>query len=776
MNANAFDLFVLRHRWLIVIASLLVTALFGYQFKYMKTTDDMKVFFKNDNPQVIALEKFKNTYGETQNAYIAIAPNDKNIYTREHLALLEEFTAKAWQIPYSSRVDSLQNFQRTRVDGDQLTVANAFDDAKNLSDDSIAELRNYASNHSVLADLLVARDGAIASVVINLNIRDGEGAHEKREEVMNSIDKMLAEMNQKYPDVTFYKTGGVYVNKAFNEAMLKDAFALLPLMVGLMIVFMVIFLRSFAAMLGTLLVVICSVIMAVGGAVISGITMTNVTAMAPIVILTVGVADSIHIIISMFHMMAHGKSKDEAILETMRINHMPVFLTSFTTVIGFLSLNTNESPPFRDMGNEVSIGVVAAYLMSVFFLPAFLSLVPMKARKMMDEDTPALERFGMFVTQNYKVVFAVALAVIAAVSSQIPRLEFNDMFLEYFDKTIEFRRTNDFLVEHMVGLVAYDYDIDSGEEGGINKPDYLRDLAKFREWLLTQPKVQYVGSYDNIVFEINKTMHGDEDAYYRAPETRELASQYLLMYEMSLPMGREISNSISDDRRRTRLTLFLENSKTSEIIGLTEKAEQWAKDNAPNIQVSPGIGETVMFAHIAKRNIVSTINGSFVALFLISALLIFTLRSFKLGMLSLIPDILPLLMAFGAWAILVGELGMSGGCVLVISLGIIVDNTIHFFSKYLTAKREMNKNTEEAIHYAFRTVGLALLVTSAILVLGFSMLYGSAFKPTKDMGLLVSLTVGFALIATYFVIPPLLMIFDADKQKNEAEAPASCDA
>jgi len=173
-----------------------------------------------------------------------------------------------------------------------------------------------------------------------------------------------------------------------------------------------------------------------------------------------------------------------------------------------------------------------------------------------------------------------------------------------------------------------------------------------------------------------------------------------------------------------------------------------------------------MFAYIAKRNIISTINGSFLALFLISISLLITLRSIKLGLLSLIPNVLPLMMAFGAWAILVGDLGMSGGAVLVIALGIIVDNTIHFLSKYLRAKRELHMNTREAIHYSFRTVGLALLVTSVILVLGFSMLYGSAFKPTKDMGLLISLTVAFALTATYFIIPPLLLIFDADKPKD----------
>ncbi|MBV1871136.1 MAG: MMPL family transporter [Gammaproteobacteria bacterium] len=775
MNNSPLGPFVLRHRWLIVLATLLVVSLFGFQIRNIAMTDDLNVFFAEDNPQLIAFNQFKDSYGEMQNAYIAIAPENGNVYTRENLALIEAFTNKAWMIPYSRRVDSLQNFQRTRISDDELQVDNTYEDAMSLSDEYIADLRQYASNHDVLADKLVARDGSLAAVAVTFNLTDGEGAPEKRQEVMDFLNELMAQFEADYPGTTFYTTGGVYVNQAFAEAMLKDGLALLPLMVGLMIIFLIIFLRSLAGMFGTLLVIVFSAIVAVGGVVTLGITMTNVTAMAPIVILTVGVADSVHILISMFQSMGHGRSKDEAILETLRINHQPIFLTSLTTIIGFLSLNFNESPPFRDMGNEVAIGVLAAYGFSVLFLPAFLSLIPIKPRKVKDDDTPAMEHFGAKINNNHIVVLSSMALLIGGLAYQIPKLEFNDMFLEYFDETIEFRRTNDFLMENMVGLITVDFDVDSREEGGINNPAYLRDLERLREWMLTQKKVQYVSSYDSIIFELNKTMHNDDDAFYRTPESRELASQYLLMYEMSLPMGRDISNSISDDRSRSRLTINMENAKTSEILALAENTAAWAKANTPNLSLSPAIGETIMFAHIAERNIISMVNGAFLALFLISIVLLIALRNVKLGFLSLAPNVLPLVMAFGAWSILVGELGMSGGAVLVIALGIIVDDTVHFLSKYLRAKRELGLNTHEAILYSFRTVGVALLVTSIILVIGFTVLYGSAFKPTKDMGLLISLTVAFALIATFFIVPPLLLIADKAMSKNQGngETPSS---
>ena len=770
MHKSSFGEAVLRHRWPIIALTFLVVTLFGYQIRNIQMTDDLNVFFSEDNPQLLALDRFKDTYWETKNAFIAIAPENGDIFTPTNLALLEELTQRSWEVPYSRRVDSLQNFQRTRVFEDDLEVDNTYQDALTLTPAEIKDLRDYAIDHDVIGGQLISADGSLAAMSIIFNITDGPGAKEKRQEVIDYLTQLMDELKGKYPGVKFYATGGVYVNQAFAEAMLKDGLALMPTMVGLMILFMLIFLRSLMGMLGTMLVVIFSAVIAVGGTVAVGITMTNVTSMAPIVILTVGVADSVHILISMFQAMGHGKSKNEAIIETLRINHQPIFLTSLTTVIGFLSLNFNESPPFRDMGNEVAMGVVAAYLLSIFFLPAFLSLVPIKARKVKDDDTPAMERFAGRIVANHLPVLGVMIVIIAGLASTIPKLDFNDLFLEYFDETVEFRRTNDFLMENLVGMLGIDFDVDSGEEGGINNPDYLRDLAKFHDWLLTQDKVQHVSSYDGIIFELNKTMHNDDDAFYVAPESRELASQYLLMYEMSVPMGRDVGNSISPDRSRSRVTLNMENAKTSEIIGLADRAEAWAAENTPAIILSPATGEAIMFAHVAKRNIISMVNGAFLALFLISTILLIALRNVKMGILSLAPNVLPLVMAFGVWSILVGELGMSGGAVLVIALGIIVDDTVHFLSKYLRAKRELHLNTHDAILYSFRTVGVALLVTSVILVVGFSMLYGSAFKPTKDMGLLISLTIGLALVATFFVIPPLLLIFDKDKA-NKEQAP-----
>ena len=254
-------------------------------------------------------------------------------------------------------------------------------------------------------------------------------------------------------------------------------------------------------------------------------------------------------------------------------------------------------------------------------------------------------------------------------------------------------------------------------------------------------------------------MHGDEQEWYKVPENRELAAQYLLLYEMSLPYGLDLNNQINVDKSATRLTATFKDVTSREMREMSDKAADWLRENAPEHMFYPGSGMAVMFSYISGRNIDSMLKGTSFALILISLTLILALRSFKFGFISLIPNIVPALMAFGLWGILVGEVGFGLAIVTSMSLGIVVDDTVHFLSKYLRARREKNLSTEEAIRYAFSSVGTALLVTTLILIAGFSVLSFSAFKVNAGMGQLTAITIAFALLIDFVMLPPIIMMF-----------------
>jgi predicted RND superfamily exporter protein len=194
---------------------------------------------------------------------------------------------------------------------------------------------------------------------------------------------------------------------------------------------------------------------------------------------------------------------------------------------------------------------------------------------------------------------------------------------------------------------------------------------------------------------------------------------------------------------------------------MDDKARAWLKDNALENMFTYGSGLSIMFSHISERNINSMLGASFAALIIISGILMLALKSFKLGVLSLIPNLAPAFTAFGVWGILVGRVGLGLSVIVAMTLGIVVDDTVHFMSKYLRARREYSMNTHDAVRYSFQTVGMALFTTTLALVVGFSVLAFSGYKMSSDTGLMTAITISLALILDFFLLPPLLMKLEA---------------
>ncbi len=435
-------------------------------------------------------------------------------------------------------------------------------------------------------------------------------------------------------------------------------------------------------------------------------------------------------------------------------------------------MNFSDSPPFRDLGNIVAVGVLAAFVLSVGFLPALMAVLPVRVRAEARGRAALMERFAEFVIRRRGVLLYGVGGLILLLVAFIPRNELNDVFVEYFDHSVPFRTATDYATDNLTGLYRIDYSVESGQSGGVSDPEFMRQVDAFTDWLRAQPEAIYVGSYTDIMKRLNRNMHGDDPAFYRLPEGRELAAQYLLLYEMSLPYGLDLNNQINVDKSATRVHVSLQTLSVNEVLAFVERAGQWLDGNAPGLEAEAG-GPSVMFSHIGQRNIRSMLLGTSVALVLISMILVVALRSVRMGLVSLVPNLVPAAMAFGVWGILVGEVGLSLSVVTGMTLGIVVDDTVHFLSKYLRARRERGLSPPDSVRYAFRTVGTALWVTSLVLIAGFLVLTLSAFKPNSGMGLMTAITIGLALVADFLFLPPLLMKIE---EKKDAKATADAAA
>ena len=437
-----------------------------------------------------------------------------------------------------------------------------------------------------------------------------------------------------------------------------------------------------------------------------------------------------------------------------------MFLTSLTTAIGFLSMNLSDAPPFHDLGNITAMGVVAAFIFSVLLLPALASVLPFRVTTQAESSHPWADRLGEFVVRRRRALLWGSAAVVLVLAALVPKNELNDQFVEYFDESIQFRTDTDFATEHLSGLYRLEFSLAAGESGGISDPEYLQTIDAFANWYLEQPNVLHVSTLSNTMKRLNKSMHGDDPAYYRLPDSRELAAQFLLLYELSLPYGMDLNNQINVDKSATRFIVTLTDVSTKQIQATTSAGETWLEDHAPPTMRTHAASTAIMFASITQRNIRSMLNGTLLAFVFVSLALVAALKSFRYGFLSLIPNLVPAAMAFGVWGLLVGQVNVGLSIVVAMTFGIVVDDSVHFLSKYVRARREEHLDAESAVRHAFHSVGPALVATTIVMATGFAILAFSAFDMNASMGRLTAITVVMALAADFFLLPPLLMWLD----------------
>lgn len=748
---------VVKWRWLVLFSTLTLAVGLASGVKDITFSTSYRIFFGPDNPQLKAFDEIEKVYSKIDNILYAVEVKDGDAFNPRAIAAVEKLTEASWQLPFVTRVDSISNFQHTRADGDDLLVQPLFENALELPPEYFAEGKEIALNEPLINRLLVSKDASIVGVSATYSL-PGLSITETPEVVAAARalrDEVLAE----YPELNIYMTGAVMLNNAFSEASQNDIQSLIPLVYLLMTITMWFMLRSIGATLATLLIIGVSSATGLGVAVSLGIQLSPPSSTAPTIIMTLAIADSVHILVTMFFAMREGMSRHEALVESIRLNFVPVFLTSLTTVIGFLTLNFSDAPPLQDLGNITAIGITAAFVYSVTMLPALVAIIPVHAPVAKSNLAGNMESIADFVIRRKKMVLWGTILISAVFIAAIPKNEPNDRFTEFFDTDIEFRTDNDYIVNNLTGLYGISFNMDTKESGGVSDPAYLKKLDEFEEFWLSFPDVVHVGNFTTIMKRLNKNMHGDDPTWYRIPENRELAAQYLLLYELSLPYGLDLTNQVNIDKSGTRFRVTFDNISSKETRRYAELGEQWIRDNAPEMETY-AVGVPVMFSYISERNINSMFKGMPIAIIGISLILIITLRSFKIGMISLIPNLLPIGVAFGIWGMIDGEINFTMAMVMGMVLGIVVDDTIHFLSKYLRGRRENGYSVEEAVRYSLRTVGSAITVTSLILIAGFLLLATSSFLPNSGNSQLTAMAIAAALVADFLLLPALLLHLD----------------
>lgn len=717
---------------------------------------DHLIFFSETNDDLIAFEAFEATYTKSNSLIFVVTASDGDVFTPEHLTALLDLTDRAWELPSVRRVDSVVNFQNASATGDEIIIDHLLRDDDPVDQAAVDRIREVALSEPVLINRLISPAGDVTGVAVNFDI-SADQKDRLIPEINAAARAIIADLAPASPDLDFRLSGSAALDYAFVEAILRDATMLMPVMIMVILAVITLTLGSIWATLIGAAVVGLSIAAAMGLGGLLGIPLSPPSASAPSVIITVATADCIHMTWAVLRKLNENLPKQQAIYRAILATWRPITFTSLTTAIGFFSLNFAESPPFQHLGTLAGFGTLIAMVLSLTLMPAALLFVPIRPR----EGSRMLGRFcfglGAFVIRHHLVVLIGAGTVAVGIGAFAFTNDLNDRYVNYFDDSFQFRRDTDYMDQHLTGFDTLEYSLVHGEDTGIADPSYLHEVQLFTDWFEEQPEVIHVNSITDVMKTMNQVLHGDEPDQYQIPEARNNAAQYLMLYEMSLPIGIDLKNQITVDKSASRLTVTLREITTEDVLDLVARAETWAERNLDIIGVPEATGASLLFAHIGMRNITSMLWGTALALLGVSVLMFLLFRSVSAGIAATLTNLLPALVAIGAWGIFVGEVGLAVSVIAAMTLGIVVDDTIHFIDKYLHARRELDMGPDQAVLDAFGAAGPAMITTTMALCSGFFCLWFSGFQINSWIGLMAAITIFVALVIDLLLLPAILV-------------------
>ncbi|MCP4216451.1 MAG: MMPL family transporter [bacterium] len=762
--------FITNKPWLSLGLALLFIILAIPGLSKMQADFSYRIWFSESDPLLKQYDAFERRFGNDETVAV-IVHSPSGIFDKESVELLQSLTADMWLVPEIMRVESLSNYNWTHSEEDDILVEPLLPDDEELTPQLLEERRKVALSHEVLPGYLVSKDGKTAMLYASIKPSfEGspdyeliiKGRHAGTVQVEGVQDK-LAKYRGK-SDHVFHVTGSGAISDAFREAAAYDLSTLVPILLGVIVLFILVLLRRFSALAVSFAVIIGALLFTFGISGLLGIKFNNIIATLPNTLIAISIADAIHIMVTFLQFKRSGLEHKSAVYETLTKNLLPTFLTSASTAIGFFSFFSAKVQPISDMGYLAGIGVLAAWVITIFLVGPMLTLLPIKVKpakdngKILTENISEPKPWAMDLAgwiQRRKVPIIASFIVITLLALYVGlQNEVNSDPFKYFPEGFHLRTANEFVEDHVGGATGVEMVIDSKKPDGIKEPAFLKKVESFQEWLNNYPHVTKTVSIIDILKATNRSLHGDSPEYYKLPESKEAVAQQLFLYTMSLPQGMDLNDRMTIDNDALRVTVLWTLHKSKEA---TENFEIFkSKANAMGLNLSI-TGKTTLYQSMNGYVVSSFIMSLSIAVLFIGLLMVITFRSLKTGLMSLIPNFIPLMLGAGLMTILGKPLDIGTVIVTSICLGIAVDDTIHFLTNYY---KWLGKgyDRKKAVAMVFSYTGPALLVTTLILAVGFGTFAFAMFVPNINFGILTALILTSALITDLLLLPAIVML------------------
>jgi len=757
-----FAKLLIKYRYLSIGLVLIVVCLLATGLTKLTFNPDLETYFPEGHPAVIRYNEIDDMFIPTDNLIIAVHSNEGTLFNGDSLKVIEELTKKSWTIPYSVRVDSLTNYSYVKSVNDDLIVEPFIEEAEKKSIEFFEKRENLVAGEDIIYKSLISEDKktSVVSIIVD---PPGPNKEDQNTELINYILGFIEPIKESNENLDIRLLGNPYLDYISPRIVKAEMPVVMPLM--LLLIFLIVFLmiRSYEAVLATFVVILMSLMATFGSIGILGSPLNQMVTTIPILIITLALADCIHLFSIYFQNRVKGISSKESMEKSLEMNIQPLFLTTISTCIGFLCLNFIEVAPLRDFGNAVAIGIGFAFIFTIFFIAPIVSFFEVKTASKVTKQTRFSTSVGSFILKNgNKLIFSIT-SISFLILLCIPMNELDENPTQMYAEGFTSFSSDTLWLDEKLSVTFPVNFLATNEEGQVSDPDFLKILDKFSVWLEEREQVNHVTSLANNMKNLNKSMHGDDPEWKKIPENADLSAQYLFFYEMSLPMGLDLNSSISQDRKSTKISATLKDMSANEFEEFNNEVLGYLQQNNLENMISEPSSFRVIFTYMVEAIVNSLLYGLFIGILLITLIIGLFFRSYLLPALSIFPNILPIGMGFGLWGLFVGDVGFMVAVGMGSTLGVIVDFTVHFLSKYELARKEFKKSVEESVIYSFETVGFALIIMTVVLALGFSVLNLVTFIPIQDFAKFSVICFIGGLIINFLFLPNLLMKFDKRK-------------
>lgn len=682
-------------------------------------------YFSDDDPWRLQQQAIAETFSRGDSVFIVLEADQASFLAEELYTALEDLTAELARLP---DVMSVLSVTELGIAGEPASEGGALIP-------SMQQLRN----HGRAVGLLLSADARIAGINVEFQLPDRQAKTVLKtlDAVRNVVEPRLASLS-----VNAHYTGSLALNEAYIGVVRHDLAVIMPLLLLLMVVLPGWLVGSWRAVIIALPVGVGALLAGFGLAGRLHAELAAVNSFVPVILLGISLAGCVHMALTYMRLRQAGEAPEAAAWHAVRYNVAPMALANGTTVLGFLGLLLSPSPPIRVLGYVVAAGVATSFLLCMTLLPALQARFDPVARRARSREFRA-GAFAHLATRRRAAIIAVCALLALPASWLVSRNVVSDNVLEYFPDTHAFHAGTALVEERLSGITELVYAVDTRDEDGLFRASVVESVDAFGDWLRAQPEVIRVTSVADAEALVEARAAGrlqDRLAYYREQARQRTGSHPL------------VAREVSGDYSATAVGAYLYRSDSSGLIAFDERVRAWARDNLQGLEVTGG-GPVLMFAYLGERNVRSMLIALTAALILAAVVLGLSLRSWRVAVVGLVCNILPVLLVYSLWAVFKGRISLGAAVVMGMIIGIVIDDTIYLLTTY---RRALAKHIADPVGHALRRIGPALIVTSITLVSSLSLGLLSDFEPIWSMSALSVAIIGLALLVDLLLLPAML--------------------